>query len=253
MSRHHHKKRRFRLRSFYLWHRYMGVSAAAFVLLLASTGLLLNHTDAFKFDKHHVQSDWILDWYGIKAPEHLRSFLADGHYITLMGEDMYLDQKEIRGNSRQLAGVIFANDMFVIAVNDSILLLAPDGEQIDYLHGKDGVPSGIQQIGIDATGSIVVRTDYERYQPDADFLHWQRRDNDSSVIRWTSHSPISPGFKAALQHHFRGEVLPVERVLLDLHSGRFFGPFGPWIFDVIAILLILLALSGTWIWLKHKR
>jgi len=56
-----------------------------------------------------------------------------------------------------------------------------------------------------------------------------------------------------LQRHFRGEVLPVERVLLDLHSGRFFGRFGPWIFDTIAVLLILLALSGTWIWLKRKR
>lgn len=231
----------------------MGVSAAAFVLLIASTGLLLNHTNAFKFDRHHVQSNWILDWYGIKAPKHLRSFLVGGHYITLMGEDLYLDRKEIRGNSRQLAGVTLVNDIFVIAVNNSILLLTPEGEQIDYLRGKDGVPSGIQQIGIDATGSIVVRTDYERYQPDADFLHWQHWDNDSSIIRWTLPSSISLKFKTSLQHHFRGEVLPVERVLLDLHSGRFFGRFGPWMFDAIAVLLILLALSGTCIWLKRKQ
>jgi len=253
MSHHRHKKRRFKLRSLYVWHRYMGISAAVFVLLIAVTGLLLNHTNTFGFGKQHVQSDWILDWYGIKAPEQILSFPAGKHYITLMGEDLYLDQKEIRGNSRQLAGVIFANDMFVIAVSDSILLLTPDGEQIDYLSGKDGVPSGIQQVGLDATGSIVVRTDYERYQPDADFLHWKRRNNDSSVIRWTSPSPISPEFRATLQHHFRGEVLPVERVLLDMHSGHIFGRFGPWVFDAVAVLLILLALSGTSIWFKRKR
>ncbi|MDQ6986331.1 MAG: PepSY domain-containing protein [Mariprofundaceae bacterium] len=252
MSRHHHKKR-FNLRSFYLWHRYMGISAAAFVLLIAATGMLLNHTDDFAFGKQHVRSGWILDWYGIKAPETLHSFPAGGHYITLMGEDLYLDQYEIRENSRQLAGVVFADDMFVIAVNNSILLLTLQGEQIDYLRGKDGVPSGIQQIGIDAAGSIVVRTDYERYQPDANFLHWQRRDNDVSSIRWTSPSVISVEFKAALQQHFRGEVLPVERVLLDMHSGRFFGRFGTLIFDIAALLLIFLALSGSWIWLKRKR
>ncbi len=253
MSRHHHKKWFFNLRSLYIWHRYMGLSAAIFVLLIASTGLLLNHTNDFEFDKQYVQSGWILDWYGIKAPEQMLSFAADNHYITLMGEDLYMDQKELRGNSRQLVGASFINDIFVIAVNEHILLLTPDGEQIDYLGGKDGVPSGIQQIGIDASGSIVVRTDYERYRPDADFLHWKRINNKEPAIRWESPSQISPTFKAALQHHFRGEVLPVERVLLDMHSGRAFGRFGVWVFDAIAVLLILLALSGISIWFKRKR
>jgi uncharacterized iron-regulated membrane protein len=50
-----------------------------------------------------------------------------------------------------------------------------------------------------------------------------------------------------------GEVLPTERLLLDLHSGRIFGAAGPWIFDIAALLLILLSLSGTWIWIKRRR
>ncbi len=253
MTRHRHKKRHFNLRFLYLWHRYMGLSAAVFVLLIASTGLLLNHTNDLELDKQHVRSDWLLDWYGIQAPEQMFSFASDDHFITLMGEDLYLDQREIRGNSRQLVGVRFTSDMLVIAVNDSILLLTPNGEQIDYLSGKDGVPSGIQQVGTDATGAIVVRTDYERYRPDADFLHWKRIDNDAPTIRWASPSQITPAFKAALQQHFRGEVLPIERVVLDMHSGRIFGHFGVWIFDAIAIILILLALSGASIWFKRKR
>jgi uncharacterized iron-regulated membrane protein len=57
----------------------------------------------------------------------------------------------------------------------------------------------------------------------------------------------------ALQNHYRSEVLPLERLLLDLHSGRFFGSAGPWIMDAAAVLLVLLALSGTWIWLRRKR
>jgi len=231
----------------------MGLSAAVFVLLLASTGLLLNHTSDFGFGKKYVRTGWILDWYGIQAPKQMLSFATGNRYITLMGEDLYINQKELRENSRQLVGASFINDMFVIAVNNSILLLTPDGEQIDYLSGKDGVPSGIQQIGIDAAGSLIVRTDYERYRPDANFLHWKRINNQAPNIRWQSPSQISPVFKAALQDHFRGEVLPVERVLLDMHSGRIFGRFGVWVFDAIAILLILLALSGTSIWFKRKR
>jgi len=253
MSRHHRRKQRFKLRSFYVWHRYMGVGAAIFVLVIAVTGVLLNHTEDFQFDSRHVQSDWVLDWYGIRAPQDMHSFLAGDRYVTLMGEHLYLNRKEVKGNYRQLVGAILINDMFVVAASDSILLLTLRGELIDRLRPSDGIPAGILQIGTDTSGVVVVRTSLDHYQPDADFLHWSRRDHEPAIVHWATPSPLDPRLGSALQNHFRGEVLPVERVILDLHSGRFFGLLGPWIFDVAAILLILLSLSGTWIWLKRRR
>jgi len=253
MSRHHRRKQRFKLRSFYVWHRYMGVSAAVFTLVIAATGVLLNHTEDFQFDSKHVRSDWVLDWYGIKAPQDMRSFATGDRSITLMGEHLYLNRREIEGSHRQLVGAILKNDMFVVAVSDSILLLTLRGDLIDRLQRSDGIPAGILQIGTNAGGAVIVRTSLDHYQPDADFLHWSRRDNGSASVHWATPSPLNPGLKSALQHHFREEVLPVERVILDLHSGRFFGQLGPWIFDAAALLLILLSLSGTWIWLKRRR
>ena len=253
MSRHHRRKQRFKLRSFYVWHRYMGVSAAIFVLVIAVTGLLLNHTEDFQFDSKHVQSDWVLDWYGIKAPRDMHSFLAGDRYVTLMGEHLYLNRREVEGSFQQLVRATLNKDMFVVAVSDSILLLSPRGELIDRLQRSDGIPAGILRIGSDAGGAVIVQTSLDRYQPDADFLHWSRWDNDPASVRWATPSPLDPKLKSALQHHFRGEVLPVERVILDLHSGRFFGQLGPWVFDAAAVLLILLSLSGTWIWLKRRR
>ena len=118
-----------------------------------------------------------------------------------------------------------------------------------------GIPLALKQIGIDADGSLIVRTSHDYYQPDADFIRWTRQDKNSSWsgVRWATPSLLEPRLKTSLQHHFRGEVLPVERVILDLHSGRFFGWLGPWLFDAAAVLLILLSLSGSWIWLKHRR
>ena len=95
MSRRHHRKQRLKLRSFSVWHRYMGVSAALFAILVAVTGVLLNHTEDFDFDSTHVQADWILDWYGIEAPQDLLSFPIAGRHVTLMGEHLYLDRREI--------------------------------------------------------------------------------------------------------------------------------------------------------------
>ncbi len=253
MSRHHRRKQRFKLSSFYVWHRYMGISAAAFTLLIAVTGALLNHTEDFQFDSKHVRSDWVLDWYGIKAPQDMRSFAAADRSITLMGEHLYLNRREIEGSYRQLVGAILKNDMVIVAVSDSILLLTLRGDLIDRLQRSDGIPAGILQIGTDAGAAVVVRTSLEHYQPDTDFLHWSRRDNNPANVRWATLSPLDPRLKSALQNHFREEVLPVERVILDLHSGRFFGQLGPWVFDAAALLLILLSLSGTWIWLKRRR
>ena len=253
MSRHHRRKQRFKLSSFYVWHRYMGVSAAVFVLIVAVTGLLLNHTEDFQFDSDHIKSDWVLDWYGIRAPDSMQSFLAGDRHLTLMGEHLYLNRREIEGSYRQLLGAVLFNDTFIVAMSHTILLLTPRGEIIEQLQDKDGVPAGIEQIGIDADGAVIVRTSHDYYQPDADFIHWKKADKDFTRVRWAKPSLLEPRLKNALQRHYRGEVLPVERVILDLHSGRFFGRLGPWLFDAAAVLLMLLSLSGGWIWLKRRR
>jgi hypothetical protein len=253
MSRQHHRKQRFKLRSFYVWHRYMGVGAALFVLIIAVTGVLLNHTEAFRFDSRHVKSGWVLDWYGIKAPAQLHSFSANGHHITLMGEHLYLNRREIPGEYYRLVGALYLQDLYVVAVSESILLLTPQGEIVEQLHGEDGVPAGISAIGSDGNGRLVTEGGHDYYRADRDFLKWERRTDGGKGIRWAQAGQPDSQLTASLRAHYRGEVLPVERVILDLHSGRFFGRAGPWIFDIAALLLILLALSGTWIWLRRRR
>jgi hypothetical protein len=231
----------------------MGVSAAIFVLIVAVTGLLLNHTEDFQFDSEHISSDWVLDWYGIRAPDTMQTFLAGDRYVTLMGEHLYLNRREIEGNYSHLVGAVLAKEAFIVAMTHSILLLTPRGELIEQLQDKDGVPANIKQIGIDANSAVIVKAGHDYYQPDADFIDWKKADEDISSISWATPSQLESRLKTALQNHYRGEVLPVERVILDLHSGRFFGWLGPWLFDAAAILLILLALSGSWIWLKRRR
>jgi hypothetical protein len=253
MSRQHHRKQRFKLRSFYIWHRYMGISAALFALLIAATGLLLNHTEDFKLDSRYVNSDWVLDWYGIRAPEKLLSFAAAGQHVTLMGEHLYLNRKEVDGEFRDLVGAVRVHDMFVVAVSDAILLLTPRGDIVERLGEEDGVPAGIRRIGIDEKQRLIAETSLDYYQADADFIKWQRWQQAPQSVQWARSGALDPRLVLSLQQHYRGEVLPMERVVLDLHSGRFFGKAGPWVFDIAALLLMLLSLTGTWIWLKRRR
>ena len=253
MSRQHRRKQRFKLKSFYVWHRYMGVSAALFMLIIAVTGILLNHTEDFQYDSQHVKADWVLDWYGIEAPRELPSFPCGDRHITLMGEHLYLNRKEIDGTYQQLVGAVCRNELLIVAVSQSILLLTPRGELIEQLQAKDGVPAGIHAIGTDVNGQFVARGSHDIYQPDTDFIQWKRWQGNAETVSWVAIDELDAVVKTSLQQHFRTEVLPVERVILDLHSGRFFGTLGPWLFDTAAVLLILLSLSGTWIWLTRRR
>ncbi len=231
----------------------MGIMAAGFMVLVAVTGVLLNHTEYFQFDSQHVQSDGVLDWYGIQAPDELHSFIVKERYITLMGEHLYIGELEVPGDYKTLIGAVSMNDMLLIAVDDRILLMTNTGELIEQLGKEDGIPAGMKQVGLDPSGRFVIEGSIDLYTSKDDFLSWQHWTGEQTEIRWATATPTDRHLKKMLQYHFRGEVLPMERVLLDLHSGRFFGPLGPWLIDASAVLLILLSLTGAWMWIKRRR
>jgi hypothetical protein len=231
----------------------MGISAALFALIIAATGLLLNHTEDFQFDSRYVKYDWLLDWYGIKAPDTLLSFAAHDQSVTLMGEHLYLNRKEIDGEYNDLVGAVYLDELFVVAVSNSILLLTARGDIVERLRSEDGVAVGIRRIGIDKDGRLVATNGTGHYVADKDFVTWRPWEHDPQSVHWARPAALDTQLAQSLRQHYRGEVLPVERVILDVHSGRFFGGAGPLLFDIAALLLILLSLTGVSIWLKRNR
>ncbi|WP_158675397.1 PepSY domain-containing protein [Thiohalobacter thiocyanaticus] len=253
MSRQHRRHQRLKLKSLYVWHRYIGLTAALFVLILAVTGLLLNHTERFAFDSRHVHNDWVLDWYGIEAPERYTSYALEGDHITLFGRHLYHNLHELEGEHEGLIGALRVGDLVVVAVDREILLLMGDGELVERLGGSEGVPSGMRRLGLDSDGALVVEGGHAYYQPDADFIRWRHWEGDPDTVTWTQADTLPDKLYEELVEHYRGEVLPVERVLLDLHSGRILGRHGYLVMDIAAVLLIALALSGSLIWLRRRR
>ena len=47
--------------------------------------------------------------------------------------------------------------------------------------------------------------------------------------------------------------MSLERLLLDLHSGRFFGSAGVLVYDVLALAIGFLAISGLILWIRGRR
>jgi hypothetical protein len=232
-------------RFLYKLHRYIGLSSAIVLLMLAVTGIALNHTDELKLDSQMIQSEAILDWYKIKPPENIKSFATKNHWISQINQWLYFDHSVLLKNENSLIGAIETDDFIVAALNNSLLLLSLEGELIEQMP-----LSKIKKIGSAHQQNIAINSGEDIKISDDGLLSWHPYNKEQ--VQWSKRAQTPESISHDIKKNFRSSILPLERVLLDLHSGRLFGTAGVIIVDISGIFLIILALSGCAIWLKHK-
>jgi len=241
-----------RHRLFWTWHRRVGIVAALLVLVLSLTGLALNHTDRLGLDDRYVSWGWLLDWYGIEAPVDAVSFPAGDVRVTLLGDRLYLDRQILPGHFSTLPGAIAADGLLAVAADNSVLIFNMDGQIVDRLGAESGVPGIIDAVGADESGRILLRSGQALYGAGVDTLAWDELVVGEGTIRWAASEPVDASLLGDLRRDFRGRIMPVERVLLDIHSGRIAGTPGTLLMDAAAVLLLVLALTGSWLWLMRR-
>lgn len=260
-SKHRHQ-RPGKWRSLFLWHRYIGLTVSLLVLILVITGVALNHTETLRLDQRQINSPWLLDWYGIKTSQAGPGYDVNGQHITQVGERIYLDTHALTQVQGQLRGAVRLSDMLVLLVDTRLLLLTPQGEQIDQLSADNGLPGAPRQLGTHH-GHLAIQTAQQTWLADDTLIEWQPlrpanaggNTGDESATPssiWSSPAPLPEVLKARLSQLDTDEGLPLERVVLDLHSGRLFGSVGVWVMDIAALMMAMLALSGIWIWASQK-
>jgi hypothetical protein len=232
------------------WHRKVGITAAFFVILLVISGLLLNHTDTLKLQNKFVKSELLLNWYHIQPKGKAIGFMVNQHWFTQIDSRLYFDRMEITNHIDSLFGVISISDGFVVALDERLLILTKSGEIIEGLSGADGVPSGIKSIGLSEAGEIVIRAAHGDYLADLEATEW--REEEGVIVNWSVPDEIPKDLIEQLLTLYRGTGLPVERIILDIHSGRILGHAGVLLVDFMAILFLLLAMSGVWVWYKKR-
>jgi hypothetical protein len=235
------------------WHRRLGLTASAVVLILAVTGIALNHTDALGLDERHVRAPWLLSWYGIEAPLDATAFeLAEGR-VTRLGERLYFAGRAVEQDVGRVAGAVSMDGLVVLAVDGDLLVLTAEGDRVERLGREDGVPAGIVRLGLDAEGQMMVDASHGLYRADPQLLSWGHAAGVPGTIRWAAPAEPDEASLDELRQDYLGNILTLERVLLDLHSGRILGTVGPWVMDAAAILLLVLALTGIWMWTALRR
>ena len=75
----------------------------------------------------------------------------------------------------------------------------------------------------------------------------------TSINEWSKASPLPQELVDNLKQRAELPGISMETLILDLHSGRFFGTAGVLFVDLIGLLICILALTGLWAWYSHYR
>ncbi|NIN36804.1 MAG: hypothetical protein GWO08_20905 [Gammaproteobacteria bacterium] len=240
------------LRILHRWHRRFGIVAALFVVMLVVTGLMLNHTDGLKLDRNHIQNALLLDHYNINPRQEPVTIRVNSKWISQVGERLYFNDREIRKNVTELIGALPNGQELIIAFDEELLVVNDEGIVIESLRGAQGVPAGMRAIGKTINGNIVVNAAHGDYIVNLDSTEWYEQE-DRLEADWSERIPLPGELRGILLKKYRGRGLTLERVLLDLHSGRLFGTFGVYIVDAAALLFLVLAFTGVWMWMSRLK
>ncbi|HIF51844.1 MAG TPA: PepSY domain-containing protein [Thiotrichaceae bacterium] len=232
------------------WHKNFGIISALFVIFLAASGLMLNHSQQLKLNTNYIQTEWLLDLYQINPANEPISFQSDNTWASQVGERLYFNEVEVGKEIESIVGFLKINDIYVLAYDGQITLLTQAGEIVEHLTSAVGVPAGMSAIGVGDEANLIIKAAHGYYLVNLDDLQWNEFDHLEAL--WSQSSSIPEDLKANLLRLYRGKGLTIERVMLDFHSGRIVGEWGVYIVDFIAILFLILAGSGLWMWWERR-
>lgn len=218
-----------RLKILARWHRRVALVVCAWLAVLAASGLLINHAHDWALDRTPLAASMQRLLYGIErdglnfcerdgvlGPECVEVFAA----LPLPGGELLLGR----------------NVMFLLDAQGGLVeRLAP---------AQLGL--GALEAGLLDGSDLYLRDSEQVVRADLDLLDWQILEEAAAVsARQRRDWAVRGG---------PGETISWERLLLDLHAARFLGPLAKFFTDLMAALILLLALSGLWLWwLKGKR
>ena len=141
---------------FWRWHRRIGLTAAILALVLAVTGIALNHSPDLSLDQRFVKGSWVYGLYGDDTQQ-LPAYRAGEHWLyrSAAGQ-VYLDSAELAPCQGELTGALELAGLFYIACTDELLLATSAGELVEAITASTGLPAPVNRARICPSPAVVI-------------------------------------------------------------------------------------------------
>jgi len=165
---------------------------------------------------------------------------------------VYLDDQLLDAlHGMPLRGAIVFQGMTLIAAGDVLALYTPQAELVDTLSNDHFSANGIEKLAILRNSNPVMLSGTSYFTVDENFSQIVPLKSLADDTVFTEPQVLPEAISKAISQDYLGEGLPLERILLDLHSGRLFGKIGVYVMDSAAVLMIVLTITGLIIWIRR--
>ena len=241
-----------------LWHRRLGLSTFVVLIFLAISGFALNHSPGLKLNQINLSSNWLISWYGFEVPV-AEGFKVGGKWFYQDGNKALLvDGDSVASCTAPLSAIAQTTGGVFALCADGLNLLTSDGQFVEQFGAIDGLPANTQAVTVLddriylTTGSATI--DSVTMEFNADSLGLTATDIAPQTLKDIQQVavPLPKLLQKKLKQQSPGPSISLETVILDLHSGRFFGQFGVLFIDLIGLLVCILSITGLMAWMKRR-
>lgn len=236
------------------WHSRAGLVAFAFLIWLACTGVLLTRSVELGLDTARVDWPWLMRLYGLHAEPPQSGFAASGHWLASTNDYTLIDGRPLAtaiGAPLGFAAGGVVEPLLYVAGPASLVLLTPDGQRVDELRPPILPVSQIRRFGtLKGDPKVIAVQDLDAYQSADEGNTWA--PVQPSEVDWSQAQALPDEQRQKALPYSKPRVI-VEQLLIDLHSGRLFGPVGAWAITVIGFVAMVLAVSGIWMWWRIRQ
>jgi hypothetical protein len=235
-----------------IWHRRLGLSLFVLLIFLAISGIALNHSPAFKLNKISLSNSWLLSWYGLEKPP-INAFKLDNKWLYESGNNLlYVDGQSVAPCTAPLLSVANGTNTLFALCADTLHLLTNNGQLLESYSQLDGLPGNTGSIAA-AGNTLYLLTDSAvfEFNPDSLELKPSPEMDPASLNPITDPQLLPDSLEQQLEKN--AASISLETLILDLHSGRFFGQFGVLVMDIVGLLVCILSITGLLAWISRLR
>ncbi len=235
-------------------HRWLGTGSLGIVLIISVTGILLNHTATLRLDERSVTWSPLLHRYGMEPKGEPVVFPAGEDRVAVWDGRLFVNDLLVETLPETRvpvgAGRMESEDLFVFAFPDLIVTADPQGQVFDRIDVASLPPSPLSRVAA-GEGELILETEDGKRRALRDWIDLVEVEGGDP--RWfRQDSTVPSDYRQELARALRGDGMPLYRVVLDLHSGRLFGTVGVILWDLAAVALVVLGITGVMLWFRRR-
>ena len=235
-----------------LLHRWSGILLLIPLVVACVTGMILNHTVDLDLSNRHTSAPWIQARYGMNLEGEPTAYGFEGKAYAASWDGQIFHRSSLIDDSTPLAGAVPLRDGTAVVTTSAVHYYGLDGELIETLGSATLPAAPISRAGRTPDLTLVLETPSGSYTSDENLLSFTKSLESEEIVWSTIVTPADSDVKT-WKTSFSGDGIPLDRVILDIHSGRFFGTIGKWIYDITVIGVLILSATGFVLFLKSRR